>query len=81
MGATHAEKTTIQDNRLNAVGKSGVGAGSTGGVAAKPAAPVAAPVAAKPKADAEPIILPTLEAGTGSAKVCSILDPDCEACQ
>jgi ribonucleoside-diphosphate reductase alpha chain len=25
--------------------------------------------------------LPALEAGTGSAKVCSILDPDCEACQ
>ncbi|MFT4047334.1 MAG: ribonucleoside-diphosphate reductase subunit alpha, partial [Solimonas sp.] len=74
LGATHAEKTTIQDNRLNAVGKAGVGAGGTGGVAAKPAAP-------KPKADAEPIVLPTLEAGTGSAKVCSILDPDCEACQ
>ncbi|HET8881737.1 MAG TPA: ribonucleoside-diphosphate reductase subunit alpha [Solimonas sp.] len=71
MGATHAEKTTIQDNRLNAVGNAGAG----GGMAAKKAAP-----AAKSSA-AEPIILPTLEAGSGSAKVCSILDPDCEACQ
>ncbi|WP_020649070.1 ribonucleoside-diphosphate reductase subunit alpha [Solimonas variicoloris] len=74
LGATHAEKTTIQDNRLNAVGKAGAG----GGIAAKPSAPAAPkPVVA----DAEPIVLPTLEAGTGSAKVCSILDPDCEACQ
>ncbi len=60
MGATHAEKTTISDNRLNAVG------GSNGGVTAKPAPAVAAPAAAT---------------DVGSAKVCSILDPDCEACQ
>jgi len=82
MGATHAEKTTIQDNRLNAVGGATGGAGQMGkpAVAAKPAAPVAAPAPA-PKSDADPIVLPTLEAGTGSAKVCSILDPDCEACQ
>jgi ribonucleoside-diphosphate reductase alpha chain len=72
MGATHAEKTTIQDNRLNAVGNAGAG----GGMAAKKAAPAAAKSSA-----AEPIILPMLEAGSGSAKVCSILDPDCEACQ
>ena len=68
MGATHAEKTTISDNRLNAV------SGSTGGVSAK----------AAPKA-AEPIIAPaaSLSAATdvGGAKVCSILDPECEACQ
>jgi ribonucleoside-diphosphate reductase alpha chain len=68
MGATHAEKTTISDNRLNAVG------GSAGGISAKPAA-------AKPAKAAPEMELPTLEAGTGSAKVCSILDPDCEACQ
>ncbi|NKF24165.1 ribonucleoside-diphosphate reductase subunit alpha [Solimonas marina] len=77
MGATHAEKTTIQDNRLNAVGN-----GSSGGIAAKPAS--AAPAAAPKPMQAAPapeMELPTLEAGTGSAKVCSILDPDCEACQ
>jgi ribonucleoside-diphosphate reductase alpha chain len=67
MGATHAEKTTISDNRLNAVGGS-----NGGGITAKPAA-------AKPAAPA--MDLPPLEAGTGSAKVCSILDPECEACQ
>ncbi|AXQ27903.1 ribonucleoside-diphosphate reductase subunit alpha [Solimonas sp. K1W22B-7] len=61
LGATHAEKTTIQDNRLNAVGN-----GAPGGSSAKPAAPVAAPVAST---------------DVGSAKVCSILDPECEACQ
>ena len=46
MGASHAEKSTISDNRLNKVQQS--------------AAPAAKPAA---------------------AKVCSILEPDCEACQ
>jgi ribonucleoside-diphosphate reductase alpha chain len=55
LGATHAEKTTITDNRLNKVG--GVGQGEGNGVAAKPATDVS------------------------GAKVCSILDPGCEACQ
>ena len=65
MGATHAEKTTITDNRLNKVGS-----GAAGGVSAKPV--VAAP---SPQ--------PELSAATdvGGAKVCSVLDPDCEACQ
>ncbi|SER07094.1 ribonucleoside-diphosphate reductase alpha chain [Solimonas aquatica] len=62
LGATHAEKTTISDNRLNKVG------GASGGVTAKPAAPV------------EPIVMPAAT-DVGGAKVCSILDPDCEACQ
>ena len=53
MGATHAEKTTIDDNRLNRVGQ---------GAPAVVAPPVAA-------------------TDVGSAKVCSVLDPDCEACQ
>ncbi|MGB0219078.1 MAG: ribonucleoside-diphosphate reductase subunit alpha [Sinimarinibacterium flocculans] len=66
MGATHAEKTTISDNRLNAVG------GSSGGIGAKPAAATAKPVA-------EPPVLAASD--VGGAKVCSILDPDCEACQ
>ena len=57
-GATHAEKTTIEDGRLNKVGS------SSQGVAAAPA-PSAAPT---PSPSAEP-------------KACSILDPDCEACQ
>ena len=65
MGATHAEKTTITDNRLNKVGS-----GTDGGVSAKP-------VAAAPSPE------PGLSAATdvGGAKVCSILDPECEACQ
>ena len=54
MGATHVEKSTLDDsskaNKLSAVGGSygGLGAGDTGGAA---------------------------------PKACSILDPDCEACQ
>ena len=48
MGATHAEKSTIADSRLNAV-KGGQG---TGGGALE-----------------------------STPKVCSITDPDCEACQ
>ncbi|MDM4769134.1 ribonucleoside-diphosphate reductase subunit alpha [Solimonas sp. SE-A11] len=65
LGATHAEKTTIQDNRLNAVGN-----GAAGGSSAKPAAKAA-----------EPIVAPLASTDVGGAKVCSILDPDCEACQ
>jgi ribonucleoside-diphosphate reductase alpha chain len=72
LGATHAEKTTITDHRLNQVGKGG-GRRGEDGPAAEPAAQ-AAPAAngnghARPASDA------------GSAKVCSITDPDCEACQ
>jgi len=55
MGATHAEKATISDTRLNRVQ-----GGDGGGVSAKPA-------------DAATDV--------GGAKVCSILDPECEACQ
>jgi ribonucleoside-diphosphate reductase alpha chain len=66
MGATHAEKTTIQDDRLNAV----TSAGGTKSAAPKAAAPIVAPAAAVAAAT-----------DVGSAKVCSILDPDCEACQ
>ena len=62
MGATHAEKTTINDTRLNRVG--------SGQQAAAPTAKApAAPPAAKAATD------------VGGAKVCSVLDPDCEACQ
>ena len=68
MGATHAEKTTITDNRLNQVGK-----GGDGGMAAKSAS---APISARA---AQPASVAATD--VGSAKVCSILDPDCEACQ
>jgi ribonucleoside-diphosphate reductase alpha chain len=50
IGATHVEKSTLSDGKLNAV----------------PQQAKAAPAAA---------------ATTEGAKVCSILDPDCEACQ
>ena len=60
MGATHAEKSTISDNRLNQVGQ-GDAAGSS-------AAPSPSPASASPSPEAAP-------------KVCSILEPDCEACQ
>ena len=65
MGATHAEKTTINDSRLNKVGQ----APAAGPSAQPSAAPSPAPQAAAPATD------------VGGAKVCSILDPDCEACQ
>ncbi len=59
MGATHAEKSTISDDRLNKV------RGAEGSsVKASPAASAPAP---EPAAD--------------MPKACSILDPDCEACQ
>ena len=62
LGATHAEKTTISDGRLNQVAKGGDG----GAISAK-----AAPKPASLAAASEPT----------APKVCSILDPDCEACQ
>ena len=58
LGATHAEKTTITDNRLNQVG------GGTGKSAAGLSNGNATPTS-----------------DVGGAKVCSITDPDCEACQ
>ena len=60
LGATHAEKTTIDDGRLNTV------AGGSKSESIK-AAPKPASLAAASAPEAP--------------KVCSILDPDCEACQ
>ncbi len=57
LGATHAEKTTITDNRLNKVG----GGADAGSLTAAPPVKAATDVS--------------------GAKVCSILDPGCEACQ
>ncbi len=67
MGATHSEKTTIEDSRLNRV--SGGDDGSRGNslkAAASPGPQAASPAAVAP----EPM-----------PKACSILDPDCDACQ
>ncbi|MGQ0503224.1 MAG: ribonucleoside-diphosphate reductase subunit alpha [Panacagrimonas sp.] len=66
LGATHAEKTTITDGRLNQVGN-GEGGGAAK-AAAKPAAAAPAPAmrAATDMAD---------------AKMCSLYDPGCESCQ
>jgi ribonucleoside-diphosphate reductase, alpha subunit len=63
LGATHAEKTTIDDGRLNQV-QGAVG----GGVQTRGSA-----------APAKPHI--SSEDRSPAPKVCSILDPDCEACQ
>jgi ribonucleoside-diphosphate reductase alpha chain len=73
MGATHAEKTTINDDRLNKVGKS-----NGNGAHAKAAVAEAAPAysaASNGNGHAAPAT------DVGGAKVCSITDPDCEACQ
>jgi len=72
LGATHAEKTTINDDRLNKVGN-----GNGGGIQAKAAAPAPAEYAAKGKGNGHA----AAATDVGGAKVCSITDPDCEACQ
>ena len=63
--ATHAEKSTVQSGRLNAVP---TGNGGAHGMGARDAAAVAAPLAmvAEPATD---------------VKFCAIDDPGCEACQ
>jgi len=68
LGATHVEKTTIRDGRLNQVG----GPASSSASAQQAAAPIAQATAFGSAPAATEV---------GSAKVCSILDPDCEACQ
>jgi ribonucleoside-diphosphate reductase alpha chain len=67
LGATHTEKATITDNRLNKVQQEGRrGSGASEAAADQRASVMAAAPAAS---------------DVGSAKVCSILDPECEACQ
>jgi ribonucleoside-diphosphate reductase alpha chain len=61
LAASHAEKTTITDGRLNKVG-------SGDGVVSAAAA-------------SGPITMPRAATDVSGAKVCSILDPGCEACQ
>jgi ribonucleoside-diphosphate reductase alpha chain len=80
MGATHAEKSTVQKagaGQLNAV---------SSGVAMAAAAPVAAAVAAAPVAVA-PVVDAEMHDAIGDVspatdiKFCAIDDPGCEACQ
>ncbi|MEZ7924052.1 MAG: ribonucleoside-diphosphate reductase subunit alpha, partial [Acinetobacter towneri] len=69
LGATSAEKSTINTGALNAV---------------KPATVTAAPVAAVAAPEAKPEV-PAEEDGFANAapvpQACSIDNPDCEACQ
>jgi ribonucleoside-diphosphate reductase alpha chain len=80
LGATHAEKTTINDDRLNKVGTAGVGKSNGNGAHARPVVAEAAPAyhaaaANNGNGHAAPA------GDVGGAKACSITDPDCEACQ
>jgi ribonucleoside-diphosphate reductase alpha chain len=72
MGATHAEKTTINDDRLNKVGTS---------AAAKAAGKPAPAEAARSNGNGSGNGHAAPATDVGGAKVCSITDPDCEACQ
>ncbi len=74
MGATHAEKSTLNTGQLNAVPVSGVMAASsaaaaTGVSVVNPADPI---IASPKSGDSSPAT---------DAKFCSIDNPDCEACQ
>ena len=70
--ATHAEKSTVQSGRLNAVSS---GADASQGQAAAAAAPSALEAAAA-AAQAQAAALPATD-----IKFCAIDDPTCEACQ
>ncbi|MGQ0587007.1 MAG: ribonucleoside-diphosphate reductase subunit alpha [Gammaproteobacteria bacterium] len=77
LGATHAEKTTIDDDRLNKVAGKSNGNGAHAKAVAEPAAYAAAPLNGHSNGNGH-----AAAAGDVSgAKVCSITDPDCEACQ
>jgi len=68
MGATHAEKSTLNTGQLNAVPASG---GMAPGKAAQ----------AVSDRSAEPIVASALAAAGTDMKFCTIDNPDCEACQ
>jgi ribonucleoside-diphosphate reductase alpha chain len=77
MGATHAEKTTISDSRLNRVAGSG---SSSGGGGVSTAGVTGAGESSRPPVT--PDAGASAEANGGQMPAaCSILDPDCEACQ
>ena len=73
ISATHAEKSTVQSGRLNAV--SSGGSHEMSAAAAKPAAPSALELAAA-AAQAQMAAVPATD-----IKFCAIDDPGCEACQ
>jgi ribonucleoside-diphosphate reductase alpha chain len=75
LGATHVEKTTISDTRLNQVGKAPVAPMMASAPSAAPS-----PVPPAPSLSAPILVSPNLSL-SATAKACSILDPDCEACQ
>jgi ribonucleoside-diphosphate reductase alpha chain len=68
MGATHAEKSTLNTGQLNAVPASG---GMAAGKAAQ----------ATSDRSAEPIVASPAAAAGSDVKFCSIDNPECEACQ
>jgi ribonucleoside-diphosphate reductase alpha chain len=82
LGATHAEKTTITDNRLNQVGggsgKSAAGT-SNGNGYARPSGDETEHAGANGKGNGHGHAAAATD--VSGAKVCSITDPDCEACQ
>jgi ribonucleoside-diphosphate reductase alpha chain len=69
--ATHAEKSTVQSGRLNAV-SSGAGGGMNAAPTAAPSALEKAAAAAQSQMNATPAT---------DIKFCAIDDPTCEACQ
>jgi ribonucleoside-diphosphate reductase alpha chain len=81
LGATHAEKTTITDDRLNKVAGKSNGNGAHAGMSGKTAAVSEAPAqyAAPANGNGNGHAAPASD--VSGAKVCSITDPDCEACQ
>jgi ribonucleoside-diphosphate reductase alpha chain len=76
LGATHAEKTTINDDRLNKVG---AGKSNGNGAHARTAAAEAPAQYAVAANNGNGHAAPASD--VSGAKVCSITDPDCEACQ
>jgi ribonucleoside-diphosphate reductase alpha chain len=68
MGATHAEKSTLNTGQLNAVPASG---GMTSAAATRAVSDRAA----------EPIVASPVTAAGTDMKFCSIDNPECEACQ
>jgi ribonucleoside-diphosphate reductase alpha chain len=71
ISATHAEKSTVQSGRLNAV-SNGAGGGLSAAAAGGASALEAAAAAAQAQMDATPAT---------DIKFCAIDDPGCEACQ
>jgi ribonucleoside-diphosphate reductase alpha chain len=76
MGATHVEKSTITDHRLNAVDHGGRGSGGRG-AAAGGGGETSEPVAAAANGNGAHAAAPEPMA----PRACAIDDPECEACQ